>query len=98
MGSAPKVPKPQDPLALAGGQSSQLLSYYGSEVPKFMELQSRLGPGLMAQMLGQSSQFLKGVEGQPGFNKLQKSGSYPRLDGCDLARASGSGQGISAGS
>jgi hypothetical protein len=27
----------------------------------------------MAQMLGQSSQFLKGVEGQPGFNKLQKS-------------------------
>lgn len=73
MGSAPKVPKPQDPLALAGGQSSQLLSYYGSEVPKFMELQSQLGPGLMAQMLGQSSQFLKGVEGQPGFNKLQKS-------------------------
>lgn len=38
-----------------------------------MELQSQLGPGLMAQMLGQSSQFLKGVEGQPGFNKLQKS-------------------------
>lgn len=73
MGSAPKVPKPQDPLALAGGQSSQLLSYYGSEVPKFMELQSQLGPGLMAQMFGQSSQFLKGVEGQPGFNKLQKS-------------------------
>jgi len=73
MGSAPKVPKPQDPLALAGGQSSQLLNYYGSEVPKFMELQSQLGPGLMAQMLGQSSQFLKGVEGQPGFNKLQKS-------------------------
>jgi hypothetical protein len=73
MGSAPKVPKPQDPLALAGGQSSQLLSYYGSEVPKFMELQSQLGPGLMAQMLGQSSQFLKGADGQPGFNKLQKS-------------------------
>lgn len=73
MGSAPKVPKPQDPLALAGGQSSQLLSYYGSEVPKFMELQSQLGPGLMAQMFGQTSQFLKGAEGQPGFNKLQKS-------------------------
>jgi hypothetical protein len=73
MGSAPKVPKPQDPLALAGGQSSQLLNYYGSEVPKFMELQSQLGPGLMAQMLGQTGQFLGGVGDQAGLNKLQLS-------------------------
>lgn len=73
MGSAPKVPKPQDPLSLAGGQSKQLLGYYGSQVPEWLKLQGDLGPQIMGQMFNQTGQFLGGVNGQPGYQDLQLS-------------------------
>jgi hypothetical protein len=70
MGKKPKVPTPQDPLAIAGKQSGQLLGYYGTEVPKWIQLQSRLGPQLMGQMFDQSRQFLGGVGGQAGYEEM----------------------------
>ena len=71
--SKPKVPKPKDPLDLASQQSGKLLGYYGAEVPKWMQLQEQLGPQLMAQMFGQTGQYLGGVGGQPGLQALQLS-------------------------
>lgn len=71
--SKPKVPKSKDPLDLASQQSGKLLGYYGAEVPKWMQLQEQLGPQLMAQMFGQTSQYLGGVGGQPGLQALQLS-------------------------
>jgi hypothetical protein len=67
--SKPKVPKPKDPLDLASQQSGKLLGYYGAEVPKWMQLQEQLGPQLMAQMFGQTGQYLGGV----GLQALQLS-------------------------
>ncbi len=73
MGSSPKMKKPKDPLDLAGQQSGKMLGYYGAEVPKWLQLQEQLGPQLMAQMFGQTGQFLGGVGGQPGLEALQLS-------------------------
>lgn len=73
MGKSPKVPKPEDPLGLAAGESGKLLSYYGSEVPKFLQLQELLGPQFMGQMFDQTGQFLGGVDGQPGFQGLLRT-------------------------
>ena len=73
MGSSPNVPKPKDPLNLAKGQSQKLLGYYGSQVPEWLKLQEQLGPQIMGQMFGQVGQFLGGVEGQPGFQALQRT-------------------------
>jgi len=69
----PKVPKPVDPLDIAGEQSGKLLGYYGAEVPKWLQLQEDLGPQFMAQMFRQTGQFLGGVGGQPGLEALQLS-------------------------
>lgn len=69
----PKVPKPQDPLKLAGQQSGQLLGYYQSEVPKWLQLSEQFGPQFLSQMLGQTGQFLSGTEGTPGLQALQLS-------------------------
>lgn len=73
MGKSPKVPKPEDPLGLAAGESGKLLSYYGSEVPKFLQLQELLGSQIMGQMFDQTGQFLGGVDGQPGFQGLLRT-------------------------
>lgn len=59
--------------SLATQQAKGLTSYYGEQVPGFLELSKRFGPELMGQMFGQTSQFLGGVGGQPGFNALQLS-------------------------
>ena len=73
MGKSPKVPKPEDALGLAAGESGKLLSYYGSEVPKFLQLQELLGPQIMGQMFDQTGQFLGGIDGQPGFQGLLRT-------------------------
>lgn len=72
MGKKSKAPPPpQDPLKLAPQQSEQLLSYYRGQLPSWIDLQEQFGPQLMAQMLGQTGQFLEGVGGQPGLQALQ---------------------------
>jgi hypothetical protein len=72
MGKKSKAPpKPEDPLKLAPKQSEQLLSYYRGQLPSWIDLQEQFGPQLMAQMLGQTGQFLEGVGGQPGLQALQ---------------------------
>lgn len=74
MGKKSKAPpKPEDPLKLAPQQSKQLLSYYRGQLPSWIELQEQFGPQFMAQMLGQTGQFLEGVGGQPGLQALQLS-------------------------
>lgn len=72
MGKKSKAPpKPEDPLKLAPQQSEQLLSYYRGQLPSWIDLQEQFGPQFMAQMLGQTGQFLEGVGGQPGLQALQ---------------------------
>lgn len=72
MGKKSKAPPPpQDPLKLAPQQSEQLLSYYRGQLPSWIDLQEQFGPQFMAQMLGQTGQFLEGVGGQPGLQALQ---------------------------
>lgn len=66
-------PKPQDPLKLAPQQSRRLLRYYRGQLPDWIALQEQFGPQFMAQMLGQTGQFLEGVGGQPGLQALQLS-------------------------
>jgi len=74
MGKKSKAPpKPEDPLKLAPQQSEQLLSYYRGQLPSWIDLQEQFGPQFMAQMLGQTGQFLGGVGGQPGLQALQLS-------------------------
>ena len=76
LGRGKKTEKPKksvDPLDLASGSSQKLLSYYRSQVPQWLQLQEELGPQFMAQMLGQTGQFLGGVGGQPGFQELQRT-------------------------
>ena len=58
---------------LATQQATGLTNYYSQNVPGFLELSKKLGPELMGQMFGQTSQFLGGVGNQPGFNALQLS-------------------------
>jgi hypothetical protein len=70
---AKSPPKPKDPLKMAPEQSQQLLSYYRGQLPDWIALQEQFGPQFMAQMLGQTGQFLEGVEGQPGLQALQLS-------------------------
>lgn len=70
---AKSPPKPKDPLKMAPEQSQRLLSYYRGQLPDWIALQEQFGPQFMAQMLGQTGQFLEGVEGQPGLQALQLS-------------------------
>ena len=58
---------------LATQQATGLTDYYSQNVPGFLELSKKFGPEFMGQMFGQTSQFLGGVGGQPGFNALQLS-------------------------
>ena len=68
---AKSPPKPKDPLKMAPEQSQQLLSYYRGQLPNWIALQKKFGPQFIAQMLGQTGQFLEGVGGQPGLQALQ---------------------------
>ena len=70
---ASSPPKPKDPLKIAPEQSQRLLSYYRGQLPDWIALQEQFGPQFMAQMLGQTGQFLEGVGGQPGLQALQLS-------------------------
>lgn len=72
-GGAGAVPVPVNPLDLARGSSKKLLRYYRSQLPAWLSLQERFGPQIMAQMFGQTGQFLGGVGGQPGFQELQRT-------------------------
>lgn len=71
--SSDAPPIPVDPLRLAQGQSQKLLSYYNKQLPSWLQLQETFGPQFMAQMLGQTGQFLEGVGGKPGLQALQLS-------------------------
>ena len=74
MGKKSKAPPaPVDPLQSSGQQSRQLLKYYRTQVPQWLQLQNRFGPQFMAQMLGQTGQVLGGVGGKPGLQALQLS-------------------------
>jgi hypothetical protein len=71
---AGKPPKPVDIFSsgIANQQAGGLLSYYNRNVPRFIALQNRLGPQLMAQSLGQGQQYLQGVNGQMGLFGLSR--------------------------
>ena len=49
--------------------------YYPTAIPLALQTSAEYGPQLMAQMFGQTGQFLGGVEGQPGFQELQRTTS-----------------------
>ena len=48
-------------------------NYYPTAIPLALQTSAEYGPQLMAQMFGQTGQFLGGVEGQPGFQELQRT-------------------------
>lgn len=70
-GGGKKVRRPEDPLKLAPEQAKQLISYYEGAIPGFLDLSEKFGPEFMAQILGQTGQFLEGVGGQLGLQELQ---------------------------
>jgi hypothetical protein len=69
-----KPPKPVDIFKsqIANRQASGLLKYYRRNVPRFINLQNKFGPRLMAQSLGQGQQYLQGVNGQMGLFGLSR--------------------------
>lgn len=70
---SPKIPKPEESLKLAPEQAKQLISYYEGAIPGFLALSEKFGPQFLEQTLGQTSQFLGGVGGQPGFMELLRT-------------------------
>lgn len=76
-----KAPRPIDIFApgkggtsLAQKQATGLFqNYYPTAIPLALETSAEYGPQLMGQMFGQTQQFLGGVEGQPGFQELQRT-------------------------
>lgn len=83
VGSAP-APAPVDILkratrgkkgtSLAERQATGLFShYYPTAIPLALQTSAEYGPQIMAQMFGQTGQFLGGVGGQPGFQELQRT-------------------------
>lgn len=60
--------------SLAEKQATGLFSqYYPTAIPLALQTSAEYGPQLMAQMFGQTGQFLGGVNGQPGFQELQRT-------------------------
>jgi hypothetical protein len=60
--------------SLAERQATGLFSqYYPTAIPLALQTSAEYGPQLMAQMFGQTGQFLGGVDGQPGFQELQRT-------------------------
>jgi hypothetical protein len=72
-GGGKDVPKPEEALKLAPEQAKQLISYYEGAVPGFLALSEKLGPEFMGQMFKQTSSFLGGVGGQPGYQDMLRS-------------------------
>ena len=79
---APAPPKPVDIFkrgkkggpSIAEKQATGLFSqYYPTAIPLALQTSAEYGPQLMAQMFGQTGQFLGGVGGQPGFQELQRT-------------------------
>lgn len=59
---------------LAQRQATGLFkNYYPTAIPLALQTSAEYGPQLMAQMFGQTGQFLGGVGGQPGFQELQRT-------------------------
>jgi hypothetical protein len=60
--------------SLAERQATGLFSqYYPMAIPLALQTSAEYGPQIMAQMFGQTGQFLGGVGGQPGFQELQRT-------------------------
>lgn len=60
--------------SLAQKQATGLFEqYYPTAIPLALQTSAKYGPQIMAQMFDQTSQFLGGVGGQPGFQELQRT-------------------------
>lgn len=75
-------PPPVDIFAQGRGGSPSLAQnqvtglfeqYYPTAIPLALQTSATYGPQIMAQMFGQTGQFLGGVGGQPGFQELQRT-------------------------
>lgn len=82
---APAPPPPVDIFApglggapsIAQKQATGLFEgYYPTAIPLALKTSAEYGPQLMAQMFGQTGQFLGGVGGQPGFQELQRTTGF----------------------
>lgn len=63
-----------DSPSIAEKQATGLFeNYYPMAIPLALQTSAEYGPQLMAQMFGQTGQFLGGVDGQPGFQELQRT-------------------------
>lgn len=68
------APGPGGAPSIAQKQAMGLFqNYYPTAIPLALQTSAEYGPQLMAQMFGQTGQFLGGVEGQPGFQELQRT-------------------------
>jgi hypothetical protein len=60
--------------SLAERQATGLFSqYYPTAIPLALQTSAEYGPQIMGQMFDQTGQFLGGVNGQPGFQELQRT-------------------------
>jgi hypothetical protein len=59
---------------LAQRQATGLFkNYYPTAIPLALQTSAKYGPQIMGQMFDQTGQFLGGVNGQPGFQELQRT-------------------------
>ena len=59
---------------LAQRQATGLFeNYYPTAIPLALQTSAKYGPQIMGQMFDQTGQFLGGVDGQPGFQELQRT-------------------------
>jgi len=59
---------------LAQRQATGLFKdYYPTAIPLALQTSAEYGPQIMGQMFDQTGQFLGGVNGQPGFQELQRT-------------------------
>jgi hypothetical protein len=60
--------------SLAEKQATGLFqNYYPTAIPLALQTSAEYGPQIMGQMFDQTGQFLGGVNGQPGFQELQRT-------------------------
>ena len=60
--------------SMAGWQAVNLFgNYYPTAIPLALQTSAKYGPQIMGQMFDQTGQFLGGVNGQPGFQELQRT-------------------------
>lgn len=78
-GKKKKAKAPPPPVDIFGSGIAQkqatglFQNYYPTAIPLALKTSAEYGPQLMAQMFGQTGQFLGGVGGQPGFQELQRT-------------------------